>query len=336
MATPTQKGAAAPSRAKKQTGLWAAIRQTSGVQRAMLLTGVVIVALFVVMALGAQWIAPFYFTDDGSANGGAAWGTGLEPNSVNWFGTTTGQGLDVFSQVIYGARTAVLVIVLAVVLAFIIGVPLGLVSGYVGGWFDRIAVLISDALFSFPSLLLAIVVSISLTGGNSSQAGGILSAAISLTVVYFPQYFRVVRNATISARETTYVEAARALGAGKVRIMRRYVLGNVIQSVPIIATVNAGDALLTLAGLGFLGFGIEPTSASEWGYQLNQALSDMATGVWWTGMFPGLAIVLLVLGISLIGESLNDVLNPLLRARRLTRVVMPGRGGQGRPKEGPQ
>ena len=111
-----------------------------------------------------------------------------------------------------------------------------------------------------------------------------------------PQYFRVVRNATVAAREEPYIEAARALGASPGVIMRRYLFGNVVQTVPVIATLNAGDAILTLAGLGFLGFGIEPTSGADWGYDLNKALSDTAAGIWWTGVFPGLAIVLIVVG----------------------------------------
>ena len=135
------------------------------------------------------------------------------PSSAHWFGTTSGQGQDVFSRVVYGARTALEVVVLAVAFSLLVGVPLGLWSGYRGGWVDRVLVLITDALFAFPSLLLAIVVSIALVGGNSGAGGGVLAAAISITVIYMPQYFRVVRNATISAKQEPYVEAARAIGA---------------------------------------------------------------------------------------------------------------------------
>ena len=97
----------------------------------------------------------------------------------------------------------------------------------------------------------------------------------------------------------------------------RYVFGNVVQSVPVIATLNAADAILTLAGLGFLGFGIQPTEAAEWGYDLQRALADAGAGIWWTGLFPGLAIVLLVTGLTLVGEGLNDILNPMLRRRKI-------------------
>ena len=311
-----------------KSGLFAALRQTGGVQRGMLIAGGVITAIFVLMAIFAPWLAPYGFNDVTNA-AGVRFPRLTAPSGAHWFGTTNGQGADVLSQVIYGSRTALMVVVLAVVMSLVIGVPLGLYSGYRGGWVDRVLVLITDALFAFPSLLLAIVVSIALVGGTSGEGGGILAASISITVIYIPQYFRVVRNATISAKQEPYVEAARAVGASPATIMRRYLFGNVVQSVPILATVNAADSILTLAGLGFLGFGIEPSSAAEWGYQLNKAQSDFASGIWWTAVFPGMAIVLLVLGLSLIGESLNDVLNPLLRARRLTQVIMPSRGRTG-------
>ncbi len=312
-----------PVRSRRRgAGLLTALRQTGGVQRGMLISGAVITGFFVLLAVLAPWISPYGFNDVAGADG-IRFRKLAKPGAAHWFGTTNGQGADVLSQVIYGSRTAIEVVVLAVVMSLLIGVPFGLYSGYRGGWVDRVLVLITDALFAFPSLLLAIVVSIALVGGTSGEGGGILAASISITVIYIPQYFRVVRNATISAKQEPYVEAARAVGASPWAIMSRYLFGNVIQSVPIIATVNAADAILTLAGLGFLGFGIEPSAAAEWGYQLNKARSDFSSHIWWTAVFPGLAIVLLVLGISLIGESLNDVLNPLLRARRLSQVVMP-------------
>jgi peptide/nickel transport system permease protein len=299
-----------------------AMRATSGFQRGMLIAGASIVGFFIVLAIFAPLIAPYGF--NAAAAHGVQFKTLQPPSAQHWFGTTVG-GEDVLSRVVFGARTALEVIVLAVTLSIIVGVPTGLISGYFGGWLDRVMVLIADALFAFPVLLLAIVISISVAGGQSSKTGGILSAAIAITVVYVPQYFRVVRNATVSAREEPYVEAARALGAPPRVVMIRYVFGNVVQTVPVIATLNAGDAILTLAGLGFLGFGIEPSSAAEWGNELNKALSDTAAGIWWTGTFPGLAIVLLVVGATLVGESLNDVLNPLLRTTKLDQVVLPDR-----------
>jgi ABC-type dipeptide/oligopeptide/nickel transport system permease subunit len=154
-----------------------------------------------------------------------------------------------------------------------------------------------------------------ISGGRSTPFGGILAAAISITVVYVPQYFRVVRNLTVSVKNEPFVESARITGARPGRIMFRHVLPNVSQTLPVLATLNASEAILTLAGLGFLGFGIEPSAAAEWGYDLNKALADATNGIWWTGVYPGLAIVLVVAGVTLVGESLNDVLNPMLRTR---------------------
>jgi len=230
------------------------------------------------------------------------------------------QSTDVLSRIVWGAQTELEVVGLALAFGLVIGVPLGLVSGYFGGPFDRVAVLFMDAMFAFPPLLLAIVIAFLL--GNSVSSG-VLVAALAITIVYIPQYFRVVRNHVISVREEPYVEAARALGAPRRTIIRRYVLSNVIQNVPVIATLNAADAILTLAALGFLGYGIQPTQAAEWGYDISRAVDDVGAGIWWTGLFPGLAIVLLVTGFTLIGEGLNDVLNPVIRYRRIRRPQIP-------------
>jgi peptide/nickel transport system permease protein len=210
-------------------------------------------------------------------------------------------------------------------LGLAVGVPLGLISGYLGGKLDRGLVLVNDALFAFPYLLLAIVIAFLLA--DKLPGEGIVTAAVAITVVYVPQYFRVVRNHVISVREESYVEAARALGAPRRTIIRRYVLSNVIQNVPALATLNAADAILTLAALGFLGYGIQPTEAAEWGYDINRAIDDAGAGIWWTGLFPGLAIVLLVTGFTLVGEGLNDVLNPLIRKRRLRQPEIPEKAG---------
>ncbi|MDR7085504.1 ABC-type glutathione transport system ATPase component/ABC-type dipeptide/oligopeptide/nickel transport system permease subunit [Aeromicrobium panaciterrae] len=289
------------------------VRQSHGLQRFMLLLGFAIIAAFLFIAIFAPWLAPYNFNADRTADG-VVFGTQQAPSASHWFGTTVG-GTDVLSRVIYGTRTAVEVILLAVLLSGIIGVPLGLVSGYLGGWLDRILVLVMDALYAFPSLLLAIVVAIVLSGGNSSAFGGIMAAAISITVVFIPQYFRVIRNATIAVKVEPYVDSARVVGVRTPRILRKHIFSNVSQSLPVIGTLNASEAILTLAGLGFLGFGIEPSAAAEWGYDLNKAMPDASSGIWWTGVFPGLAIVLIVLGATLVGESLNDILNPLLRNR---------------------
>jgi peptide/nickel transport system permease protein len=294
--------------------------ETAGLARWMLVIGVLLTGVFVVCALFAPWLAPYGFAQS-SAHGVDFPKVG-HPDSQHLFGTDR-LFFDVFSRVIWGARTALEVVILSIVICIVIGVPLGLVSGYYGGWLDRILVLIMDALYAFPSFLLAIVFSFLLT---NLIGGSVLAVSMSLSVIYVPQYFRVVRNTTLSAKEATYVEAARAIGATDGRIMRRYLFGNVVQSVPVLGTLNAADAILTLAGLGFLGLGIQSTDAAEWGHDLNRALADAAGGVWWTGLYPGLAIVLLVTGLTLVGEGLNETLNPTLRRRRLLPVVMPERG----------
>ncbi len=286
----------------------------------MLWAGIVITLFFVILALFAPWISPYDFDEYRTADG-ERFGTQQPPSGDHPFGTNV-SGTDVLSRVIYGARTAIEVVILAVFFSLLVGLPLGLLSGYYGGKLDRVLVLIMDALFAFPYLLLAIVVAFLL---SDKLGRGVLTAAVSISVVYIPQYFRVVRNHVISVREESYVEAARALGAKPRTVIGRYVLQNVIQNVPVIATLNAADAILTLAALGFLGYGIQPTDAAEWGYDLQRAIADAGAGIWWTGMFPGLAIVGLVTGLTLLGEGLNDVLNPVLRRRPIQAVVLPER-----------
>ena len=291
----------------------ALIKSTHGLQRVMLLIGLSLMAIFVIAALGADWIAPYGFSQTRYL--GESFGMQQPPSAAHWLGTTAGQ-FDVFSRIVYGARTALAVVVLAVLLSVLIGVPLGVFSGYLGGWVDRSLVLVMDALYAFPALLLAIIVSIVVSHGSSDAFGGIIAASVSITVIFIPQYFRVVRGSTLSAKSLAYVDAAVVSGARRGRIMFGHILPNVSQSIPVLTTLNASESILTLAALGFLGFGIEPTSAAEWGFDLNRAVTeDVANGVWWTGVFPGLAIVLVVAGVTLIGESLNDVLNPLLRTR---------------------
>src|SRR6478735_7445578 len=289
------------------------LRQSVGLQRGMLVAGLVLTAVFVLVAIFAPLIAPYGFAQ--LRADGQAFGAQQPPSSAHIWGTTSG-GYDVFSRVIWGAQTAILVIIIAVILSIFLGVLLGLLSGYFGGWLDRVLVVILDAIYAFPSLLLAIVMAIAISGGQSSLWGGILAAAISITVVYIPQYFRVIRSEVVRIKAEAYVESARVVGASNTRIMFRHVLRNSTRTLPLIFTLNSSEAILTLAGLGFLGFGIEPTAAAEWGYDLNKAVDDVTSGIWWTSIYPGLAIVLVVLGITLVGESLNDLADPRLRGRR--------------------
>ena len=308
--TPT---APAPVRRRRGLPLVRQLRQSVGLQRGMLVAGLVLTGVFLVTALLADVLAPYDFNQLRDADG--PFGAQQRPSGDHLLGTTVG-GYDVLSRVIHGTRTALLVIVVAVALSLFAGVLLGLVSGYFGGWVDRVLVVICDAVYALPALLLAIVVAIVLSGGQSSLWGGVMAASISITVIFIPQYFRVIRAETVRIKSEAYVESAKVIGASHWRIMTRHVLRNATRTLPLILTLNASEAILTLAGLGFLGFGIEPTAASEWGFDLNRALSDVTSGIWWTSVFPGLAIVLVVLGLTLVGESLNDLADPRLRSRR--------------------
>jgi peptide/nickel transport system permease protein len=269
-----------------------------------MVAGGIITGAFLVMALLAPLVAPY----------GEAEYQGLpqlgRPSAEHWFGTTNLR-YDVFSRVVYGTRLAFQVVFLSTALAMVIGVPLGLVAGYSGRRLDRALVLLMDAMYAFPSLLLAIVAAFALA---RFVGQGVPAAAVSISVIYVPQYFRVVRNHTLAVREETFVEAARAMGARRRTIVGRYVFFNVVQSVPVIFTVNAADAILTLAALGFLGYGV-PIPAAEWGYDISRAIGDVANGFWWTSLFPGLFILGLVTGLTLLGEGINDIVNPLLRRR---------------------
>jgi len=209
-------------------------------------------------------------------------------------------------------------------MSIFLGVVLGLLSGYFGGWLDRTLVVIADAIYAFPSLLLAIVMSIVISHGQSSFWGGIVACSVAISVVFVPQYFRVIRAETIRLKAEPYVESAKVVGASSARIMGRHIFKNATRTLPLIFTLNASEAILTLAGLGFLGFGIEPTSAAEWGFDLNKAIADASSGIWWTGVYPGMAIVLTVLGLTLVGESINDLNDPRLRGRKKAAA---GKGG---------
>ena len=226
------------------------------------------------------------------------------PSGKYWFGTSR-QGYDVFSRTLFGAQAALQVVLLATALSMIIGVPLGMLSGYLGGNLDKVLLFIMDSIYTLPGLLLS--VTLAFVVGR-----GILNAAIAISIAYIPQYYRVVRNHTVSVKTEVFIEAAQAMGANTWQVLSRYLFFNVIQSVPVLFTLNAADAILVLGGLGFLGLGL-PDEVPEWGQDLRQALEALPTGIWWTALFPGLALTLMVVGLSLFGEGLNDFVNPRLR-----------------------
>ncbi|MFJ9631745.1 ABC transporter permease [Streptomyces sp. NPDC101175] len=288
------------------------IRAGAGLQRAMLLTGLTLTTLFLLTALLGPLLAPYGYAQLRDTAG--LFGSQQHPSGAHPLGTTI-TGYDVLSRTVWGARTALEIILGALLLSVIPGTVLGLASGYLGGRLDRLLVGLADALYAFPPLLLAIVMSIVISGGQSSLVGGLGAAACSVAVAFVPQYFRVVRAEVIRVKAEPFVDAARVIGTGTWRIMFRHVLRNSVRTLPLIFTINASEAILTLAGLGFLGFGIEPNSAAEWGYDLNRSVADVTSGLWWTAVPPGLAIVLTVLGTTLLGESLTDLADPRLRRR---------------------
>jgi peptide/nickel transport system permease protein len=227
------------------------------------------------------------------------------PGAKYWFGTSR-QGYDVFSRTLFGSQAAFQVVVLATTLSLFVGVPLGLVSGYLGGRLDRVLLFLMDTIYTLPGLLLS--VTLAFVVGR-----GILNAAIAISISYIPQYYRVVRNHTASVKTELFIEAAQAMGAPTRRVLSRYLFLNVIQSVPVLFTLNAADAILILGGLGFLGLGL-PEQTPEWGRDLRQALDALPTGIWWTALFPGLAMTLMVVGLSLLGEGLSELINPRWRS----------------------
>ncbi|NCO75692.1 MAG: ABC transporter permease [Cyanobacteria bacterium] len=223
------------------------------------------------------------------------------PNAQYFFGTSS-QGYDVFSRTIFGSQAALKVVLLATSFSLIIGVPLGLISGYFGGKTDKILLFLMDTIYTLPGLLLS--VTLAFVVGR-----GVINAAIALSISYIPQYYRVVRNQTTSVKTELYIEAAKAMGASPIRILSKYLFFNVIQNIPVLFTLNAADAILILGGLGFLGLGL-PEDVPEWGYDLKLALDALPTGIWWTALFPGLAMTTMVTGLSLLGEGLSEFFNP--------------------------
>ena len=256
--------------------------------------GLVIVGIYGLIALITPFLVALGWLPD--ANAGLANPIYAPPNLEHWCGTDR-LGRDVCMRTMAGSGVALQVVLLAVGLALLVGVPLGMVSGYLGGAVDRVLVLLMDTLYTLPVLLLSVVLAFLL-------GKGIPNAAAALCVVYVPQYFRVVRNQTAQVKSELFVEAARTLGAGPFWILRRYLFRNVITSVPVLLTLNAADAVLVLGGLGFLGLGL-PETVPEWGGDLNLALAAVPTGVWWTALFPGLAMFILVLGLSFLGEGIE-------------------------------
>ncbi|HEY9741661.1 MAG TPA: ABC transporter permease [Coleofasciculaceae cyanobacterium] len=268
----------------------------------LMLVGLVITVVFVSVAILAPAFQAWGWLQDPTAS--LINPVDEPPGGNHWFGTSR-QGYDVFSRTLFGSQAALQVVFLATTLSLVIGVPLGLVSGYLGGKLDRVLLFLMDTIYTLPGLLLS--VTLAFVVGR-----GVLNAAIALSISYVPQYYRVVRNHTVSVKNELFIEAAQAMGASTQTVLSRYLFLNVIQSVPVLFTLNAADAILVLGGLGFLGLGL-PEQTPEWGHDLRLALDALPTGIWWTALFPGLAMTLMVVGLSLVGEGLSEVINPRWR-----------------------
>jgi peptide/nickel transport system permease protein len=261
--------------------------------------GAVIVASIVIMTLLSPWISPY----DPSTKGINVGEPLMPPNRRFPFGTND-LGQDMFSRVISGGGIMLQVALLSVLMCLAIGVPIGLFSPYIGGVVDRIICLVMDSIYAFPGLILAIAIAAML-------GRGVTNMSLSIAVVYVPSYFRVIRSQVLSIKEMSYVEAARSIGAKSRTILFSYILPNVVSSIVVIATVNFADAILTAAGLTFIGLGVE-VDVPDWGWDLTNGRRLLPSGAWWVIAFPGLLIILLALGFTLMGEGLSEILNPKL------------------------
>jgi peptide/nickel transport system permease protein len=232
------------------------------------------------------------------------------PSAAHWMGTDQLQR-DVFSRILNGGAASLIVAFSAVALSMVVGSLLGWISGYTGGWLDRVLSLTMDAVYSFPSMILAIVL-VAMFGS------GIAPMIWAVGFVYIPTYFRVTRAEVLQVRETAYVEAVRAIGAGNARIILRHVAPNTVNAIMAVSSFNLADAILTVAALSFLGFGLPPP-APDWGFDIQNGQKFLQSGSWWLITFPGLMIIALSLGFGLIGEGVSDLVNPRRRRRKTRR-----------------
>ena len=260
--------------------------------------GAVLVLLFVLTAVFANVIAPH---DPLSTNSRASLAT---PGGTFWLGADF-MGRDMFSRIVYGARISLAVAVGATLLGGILGVAIGLMSGFVGGWFDLATQRLMDIMQSLPLLVMALVMAASL--GPSLQ-----NTIFAIAIPLVPSVARVVRSSTLSLREQPFVEAARAIGMGEVRIAVRHVLPNTLAPLIVLGTAQLGSAILTEASLSFLGLGI-PEPYPSWGRMLSESAAEYVRTAPWLVIFPGVAISLTVFGTNLLGDALRDILDPRQR-----------------------
>ena len=234
---------------------------------------------------------------------------------AQFFLGTDDQGRDVLSTIMYGSRVSLLVGVAAVALSMVIGITLGLISGYVGGKLDAFIMRVADVQLSFPAILIALLidgVARAVVGREHHEEIAVYVLIFAIAASGWVQYARTVRGSTLVERNKEYVQAARVIGRKPLAIMFSHVLPNVLGPVMVLATLHVGTAIITEATLSFLGVGVPPTKPSL-GTLIRIGNDFLFSGEWWITVFPGLALVAIVLSINIIGDWLRDALNPKLR-----------------------
>lgn len=255
----------------------------------------VFVLLLVLLALFAPLIAPYdaeNFFDYDKLNDGPSW--------QHWLGVDP-LGRDIFSRILVGARISLAAGFASVAIGGVIGTALGLLAGYYEGWWDRIVMRISDVLFAFPGILLALGV-VAILGSS------MVNVVVAVSVFSVPAFARLVRGNTLVLKQMTYVEAVRSIGASDWTIIMRHILPGTISSIVVYFTMRLGTSIITAASLSFLGMGAQPPTP-EWGAMLNEARADMVNAPH-VALFPSMAIFLTVLAFNLLGDGLRDALDP--------------------------
>ena len=259
--------------------------------------GAVILLLVLIAAGLGSWLAPY------APNAQVLSDQLLAPSSTHLMGTDQ-FGRDIWSRVLAGTRIALLTGLIADGIALLLGTLLGLTAAYWGGWADSLIMRSMDVILAFPYLLLAMMV-------MAILGPGLYQAMSAIGIVYVPQFARLVRSAALEVKAQSFVEAAAALGASDGRIIARHIFVNVTPPIIVQATLTFGTAIVEAAGLGFLGLGAQPPTP-EWGAMLADGRSYVLSA-WWMATFPGLAIMVTVLGFNLLGDALRDALDPRMR-----------------------
>jgi peptide/nickel transport system permease protein len=283
----------------------------------LIIVSAAVILICILSAVFAGWIAPHNPFDLATLNlmdsfTPPSWAEG---GKAQYFLGTDDQGRDVLSTIMYGARVSLLVGILAVFLAMIVGVTLGLVSGYVGGRVDAFIMRVADIQLSFPAILIALLidgVARAILPKEMHDEMAVYVLVIAIAASGWVQYARTVRGSTLVERNKEYVQAARVIGRSPLAIMFTHVLPNVTGPVLVLATLHIGTAIITEATLSFLGVGVPPTQPSL-GTLIRIGNDFLFAGEWWITVFPGAALVILVLAINLLGDWLRDALNPKLR-----------------------